>query len=78
MLSAEEARVKAKDGISEKEKEQLAEAERSITSAVKNGEMWCYCYRWLNPKVIEKLQDLGYVVQNQSDQRDGTMFKISW
>ncbi|WP_053983407.1 hypothetical protein [Niameybacter massiliensis] len=78
MFSAEEARALTIGGKSEREKQQLEAAYRNIKQAVKNGSMWCYCYEWLNPPVIAELENLGYRVQRQSDQRDGTMFKISW
>lgn len=77
MFSAKEAREKANGEMAVNEKEQLIVAESAIKKAVIDGNLHCYCYKWLNPPVIYKLEQLGYSVQNCSDQRDGT-FKISW
>lgn len=78
MFTAEEARALALDNISEHDRAELKAAEDSIKQAIENGKMSCYCYKWLGVKVISELERLGYKVKNESNQRDGTMFEISW
>lgn len=78
MFTAEEARAIALDSMSQRDKSELKAAEDSIKQAVANGRMSCCCYKWLGVKVISELDSLGYKVKNESNQRDGTMFEISW
>ena len=78
MFTAEEARAIAFDKMSQRDKSELKAAEDSINQAIENGKMSCYCYKWLGVKVISELERLGYKVKNESNQRDGTMFEISW
>ncbi len=78
LMAAKEAKEKAKSCISEETNIQLLEAEKSINEGVADGKEFCYCYKYLGKQAISKLEELGYRVQNLSDQRDGTMFKISW
>ena len=78
MISATEAREQATSSISDKTKEQLLCAEHCIESAVKSGKMSVWCDKYLGKQAIEKLNELGYKVENYSSQKDGTAFKISW
>lgn len=78
LMKATEAREMSKDGESQGTKEQLLAAEKAIAKGVKNGAYSCYCYKYLETQAITKLQELGYKVQNESSQRDGVMFLISW
>ncbi|ACU61292.1 hypothetical protein [Chitinophaga pinensis] len=39
-------------------------------------EMWHY--KTISPSLDRRLKADGYSVTNHSDQRDGTMYKISW
>ena len=78
MYTAKEAREKAENSISDKTKEQLLAAEHSIEFAVKNGEMKVWCGKHLGKQAIEKLNELGYKVEDRSSQRDGSAFLISW
>lgn len=78
MFTAEEARAIALDNMSQRDKSELKAAEESIKQAIEDGRMSCYCYKWLGVKAISELERLGYKVKNESDQRDGTMFEISW
>lgn len=78
LMNAADAREKARNTISRETGIQLLEAEKSINEAINKGQMSCYCYKYLAEQAVNKLSELGYSVQNQSDQRNGTMFKISW
>ena len=78
MMTAKEAREQVVNSISDKTKEQLICAECCIESAVKSGEMSVWCDKYLGKQAIEKLNELGYKVENYSSQKDGTAFKISW
>lgn len=78
MYTAKEAREKAENQISDKTKEQLLAAENCIKRAVEDGEMKTWCNTYLNKQAVEKLNELGYKVENQSSQREGTSFLISW
>lgn len=78
MFTAEEARALALDNKSENDRAELKAAEDSIKQAIANGRMSCYCYKGLGTKVIAELERLGYKVKNESTQRDGMMFEISW
>lgn len=78
MITAKEARKKAENLISDKTKEQLLVAEQGIEQAVKNGETKCWIGVYLGEQTIRRLKDLGYGVENHSNQRDGSTFLISW
>lgn len=78
MFTAEEARAIALANMSQRDKAELKVADNSIKQAIEDGRMSCYCYKWLGTKVIAELERLGYKVKNESNQREGTMFEISW
>ena len=78
MYTAKEAREKAEQSISDEVREQLLAAERCIQFAVNHGEMSCCYDRSLKKQAIEKLQGLGYTVEDKSNQRDGIAYEISW
>ncbi len=39
---------------------------------------YTFIYEQITPSNLKKLKDLGFGVDNLSDFRDGTCFKISW
>lgn len=78
LLDAKSAREKAASGADDRTKEGLEAAEKCINQAVKEGALWCWCYTYLTDRAVLKLNKLGYSVENCSNQRDGTMFKIKW
>ena len=78
LMKASEAREKSSNGVSAETNIQLLEAEKVINKAVDDGNTFCYCYKYLGVQAIKKLNELGYRVQNMSDQREGTIFKIVW
>ncbi len=78
MITAKEAREKAENSIIEKTKEQLLMAQHGIEEAVKNGETKCWIGAHLGEQAIRKLRNLGYEIENNSDQRDGPIFWIRW
>lgn len=78
MYTAKEAREKAENSISDKTKEQLLAAEHCIESSVKNGEMKVWCDKHLGKQTIARLNELGYKVEDHSNQKDGSTFLISW
>lgn len=78
MITAKEAREKSENSISDKTKEQLLAAEQCIETAVKNGETKVWCGKYFGAQAIKKLKELGYTIEDRSNQRDGTTFLISW
>lgn len=78
MYTAKEARENAGNQISNKTKEELFSVEQCIKSAVESGYMECRCYNFLGKQSIGELEKLGYKVQNNFNQRDGSEFLISW
>lgn len=78
MLTAKEAKKIAKKSTSYETKSQLDFAEKCINYAAEKGEMRCYCGKYLGSQAINNLEEFGYKVTNESTQRDGTMFLISW
>lgn len=78
MYTAIEARKKAENSISYETKQQLSAAERLVGRAIENGEMKCWVHAHLGKQAIGKLEELGYKVENRSDQREGSLFLISW
>lgn len=48
-------------------------------SSENNGSAYyTFIYEQITPNNLKKLKDLGFGVDNLSDFRDGTCFKISW
>ena len=78
MYTAKEAREKAAQSADSAMKEQLLAVERCIGLAVNRGETSCRYDVALRGQTIERLQGLGYIVEDQSNQRDGMSYQISW
>lgn len=78
LMRAEEARMRSQSGIDGRSQKGLDAAEDAIRRAVLNGDFSCWCYEFLTPKAVDRLMGLGYKIENRSNQRDGTMFLISW
>ena len=78
IYTAEEAREKAARTASDAMKEQLHEVERRIGFSVNRGETSCRYEAALGEQAIERLQGLGYTVEDRSNQRDGMSYLISW
>lgn len=78
LMNAEEARKTAIGKVDERTENALLAAERAITRAVNDGEFDCWCNGYLTDKAIAKLREYGYRVENCSNQRDGSMYKIIW
>ncbi len=78
MIKASEAREMCRNNISDKTESELLAAEKAIKVAVDEGKLECWCYTYLHEQSLNQLRLLGYNVDNCSDQRDGTMFKIKW
>lgn len=78
MINAKEAREKAENSISDRTKEQLLIAQQGIEQAVKNGETKCWIDVHLGEPAIRKLKNLGYVIEEHSNQKDGSTFLIRW
>ena len=78
MYTAKEAREKAERSSSDATKEQLLAVERCIGFSVNRGKTSCCYDAALREQAIERLQGLGYTVEDRSNQRDGMSYLISW
>ncbi len=78
MYTAKEAREKAERSSSDATKEQLLAVERCIGFSVNRGETSCRYDAALREQAIERLQGLGYTVEDRFNQRDGMSYQISW
>ena len=77
-LKTKEAREKAERSSSDATKEQLLAVERCIGFSVNRGKTSCCYDAALREQAIERLQGLGYTVEDRSNQRDGMSYLISW
>lgn len=76
MISAKEARVLTDSFISEDDKYQLEDIEKCINNCIRIG--CVYYYNRLSIIVKERLEELGYLVGEQDNQKDGYIAVISW
>lgn len=76
--TAQEARKKASTIITENDQFQAEEVFEFINNAISKGEYTMTFYSALRNNVKELLKTLGYKIEDQSNQRDGSQFKISW
>lgn len=81
-MKASEARAMVEQSSKELEandQSQYNDIMRNIQAEIKKNlsyEMWYY--KTISKPLIKRLVDDGYKVENYSDQREGTMYKISW
>lgn len=78
MKNAKEARelaIKTRDNLIATELEKI---EAQIDSAIKSGKTSTSYYQRMSIEAKQKLKDLGYDVKDQTSQRDGVIFIISW
>ena len=81
-MKASEARQlvkKASQDLEANDHAQYDEIMGKIQAEIKKTlsfEMWYY--KTISKPLLKKLEDDGYMVSNHSDQREGTMYKISW
>ncbi len=78
MYTAIEAREKAINSISDQTKKQLSTVDKYIKRAAESGETKCWIDNHLEKQAIGKLKELGYGVENHSNQKDGSCFLITW
>lgn len=78
ILTAKEARNQTVNNLSSTDEYLLDSVSKSITKSINDGKYYCYVYETLTPRVISQLANIGYITTNQSSQRDGEMFKITW
>ena len=77
-MDAKEARRRALSITGDKEKEQYEAIKTVIGITVFRGELFTRTYTTILPSVKRKLEEEGYEVEIQSDQRDGIVNVISW
>ena len=73
--------IKARQDARSKELEdaQMLRLFDEIYNSSENGDAYyTFIYEQNTPSNLKKLEDLGFNVDNLSDFRDGTCFKISW
>lgn len=73
--------IKARQDARSKELEdaQMLRLFDEIYNSSENGDAYyTFIYEQITPSNLKKLKDLGFGVDNLSDFRDGTRFKISW
>lgn len=77
-FKAEQARRMAEDNIDLVSKTQREEIFDLIQKEISKGSFSCFYYKNLKNETIEHLKKLNYKVENQSNQFDGSQYKISW
>lgn len=73
--------IKARQDARSKELEdaQMLRLFDEIYNSSENGDAYyTFIYEQITPSNLKKLEDLGFSVDNLSDFRDGTCFKINW
>ena len=73
--------IKARQDAKSKELEdaQMLRLFDEIYNSSENGDAYyTFIYEQITSSNLKKLKDLGFGVDNLSDFRDGTCFKISW
>jgi hypothetical protein len=77
-LSAEEAKKRTDFNRDAHEKTSLMEIDRAIESAIRRGDYRAFYYSEMPKNVFTLLQRSGYRVTNNSSQKDGECYEISW
>lgn len=77
-MSASEARKQSQEILEQLDNELVKKVNNCISKAVKEGAYSCWCYDYLNENFCEALRRKGYKVKNESCQREGNMYEISW
>lgn len=49
-----------------------------IMKAAQAAKRECFYYKTISELQLKELKDNGYKVSNESDWRDGTMYRIKW
>lgn len=78
MITAQEAREKVREIKEAEAHQQRKEIESEIQSEVKKKGSFIW---WLSPiatEVKDELIEAGYKITNESNQKEGTCFRISW
>ena len=78
LIDAEKARELSENAISSEILYELKMVNKHIKNAINKGEYYCWYYMYLHDGSIKKLQELGYVISNHSNQKDGNCYKIAW
>jgi len=78
LLDAAEARKLSEAAISADDEVQFEEIAICIVSAINKGSTEIWFYENLRPNIIKNLKAKGYKVEDATNQRDGSQFKISW
>lgn len=78
LIDAREARKLSETSLSSEALYELEQVNKCIQTAINEGYYSCWYYRYLPDQAVRKLENLGYKVKNQSNQRDGDCFEIEW
>lgn len=78
LLDAAEARKLSEAAISADDEAQFEEIAILIASAINQGSIEIWVYENLRPNIIKNLKAKGYNIEDATNQRDGSQFKISW
>lgn len=78
LISAREARKLSETSLSSEALYELEQVNECIYDAINKGYYSCWYYRYLPDQAVRKLENLGYKVKNQSNQRAGDCFEIEW
>jgi hypothetical protein len=76
MISAQDARKQKEELNSVEERQQLENIEAAIKRDIKKG--YIYYYEQLQNTVSAELKRLGYKVEYECTQRDGSITTIRW
>lgn len=77
MITAEEARKRAKTKYEHEVKSELDEIDRKILDAVDKGDTSIFIFHNIHTETANRLRDLGYSV-TQDDFRNEVNITISW
>ena len=78
MKTARQAAEETYNKIDSAEIQCLTAIETEIDEGINRGNTYMYYYDFIPENAIKKLKELGYSVKDQSSQRDGETYLISW
>lgn len=78
MITAQEAREKVREIKEAEAHQQRKEIESKIQAEIKKKGNFIWWYSSIVAEVENKLIEAGYKITNESNQKEGICFRISW
>lgn len=78
MITAEEARKRAKTKYEQEVRSEIDEIDRKILAAVDKGDTSIFIFHSIHTETADRLRDLGYSVTQQDNFRNEVDITISW